>query len=948
MASCDLPYFCPRCGDDKRFDSVPALRSHLVSRHTYETLLVLSQARARSSSPGTLLPLLPHAMAQPEHPVLDSQRERLPFPLACLDLASSSASTQLLIEMLTRRDQGGGSSGPGCSAGTVATSSSTAPPHSTTALVLPGCRGDSLPDLGLRGLGRRWLGPSLGLEFGLCLDESLTLGLGLDERLGVERSIARTFSEVEERVSQHVGCLRAELERREAELEHERRDAARLEREKEELEDQASHLSRQVAVSVEMMATLRRDLQGKEQELCRKQQEVCDIERFLTATADREAEAKLQLQIFIEALLERADRAERKLQLLVATDRHTHNDDRHTHNDDRHTHNHDRHTHNDDRHTHNDDRHTHNHDRHTHNDDRHTRNDDRHTHNHDRHTHNDDRHTHNDDRHTHNDDRHTRNNDRHTHNDDRHTHNDDRHTHSDNSRTYNSDSPSHNGTNGHRTNGHIHSGSEDDIITGSKLIGYRRSYSVSGSYRLGDQIYHSNYGAPAGRMRTLSLGSGGWDSDSVGGWATPLEAHYYHVPCSTREGGERREKGYRRTPEGRGGWGRTRWRAPPSTEEEEEEDDEEEDTWSEAWSTPETQRHAHIRLEHSPGSGVSSIRSSPCQRGYIALGAGTLRLRAGLFCVFPYLDVRTLLLAAEVCSDWRFVARHPAVWTRVRLENARVSTKFLVTMSQWCTQTHSLVLQNLKPRLRHRDERREDYDKTTRGCLEGGVEALLRSAGGSLMVLRVSHCPHVLTDRSLWLASCYCRNLQHLTYRSSSDPMGHEVVWALGAGCRNMTSLQVAPLHPCQQPTRFSNRCLQTIGRCWPHLRVLSVGGAGCSIQGLSLLVRSCVGLQVLELERVTELGQEGAAELCIEGLQNLETLLLTSTPVTPEALLHFNSACCNLRSIIVQIGIADHFEEPDSPEAKRQYNEMVNTLQALKKRPGLSEVLQIKADVFV
>uniref|UniRef100_A0A673WH27 F-box protein 41 n=1 Tax=Salmo trutta TaxID=8032 RepID=A0A673WH27_SALTR len=747
MASRDLPYFCPRCGDDERFDSVPALRSHLVSRHTYETLLVLSQARARSSSPGTLLPLLPRATAQPERPVLGSERERLPFPLACLDLASSSASTQLLIEMLTRRDQE--SSGPGNTAGSVATSSFTAPPHSTTALVLPGCRGDNLPDLGLRGLGRRWLGPSLGLEFGLCLDERLTLGLGLDERLGVERSIAGTFAEVEERVSQHVGCLRAELERREAELEHERRDAARLEKEKEELEDQASHLSRQVAVSVEMMATLRRDLQGKEQELCRKQQEVCDIERFLTATAEREAEAKLQLQVFIEALLERADRAERKLQ------------------------------------------------------------------------------------------------------------------------------------------------------------------------------------APAGRMRTLSLGSGGWDSDSVGGWATPLEAHYYHhVPCSTREGGERRERGYRRTPEGRGGWGRTRWRAPPSTEEEEEGDDEEEDTWSEAWSTPETQRHAHIRLEHSPGSGVSSIRSSPCHRGYIALGAGTLRLRAGLFCVFPYLDVRTLLLAAEVCSDWTFVARHPAVWTRVRLENARVSAKFLVTMSQWCTQTHSLVLQNLKPRPRRRDERREDYDKTTRGCLEGGVEAMLRSAGSCLMVLRVSHCPHVLTDRSLWLASCYCRNLQHLTYRSSSDPMGHEVVWALGAGCRNMTSLQVAPLHPCQQPARFSNRCLQTIGRCWPHLRVLSVGGAGCNIQGLSLLVCRCVGLQVLELERVAELGQEGAAELCREGLQNLETLLLTSTPVTPEALLHFNNVCRNLRSIVVQIGIADHFEEPDSPEAKRRYNEMVNKLQ--------------------
>lgn len=55
--------------------------------------------------------------------------------------------------------------------------------------------------------------------------------------------------------------------------------------------------------------------------------------------------------------------------------------------------------------------------------------------------------------------------------------------------------------------------------------------------------------------------------------------------------------------------------------------------------------------------------------------ADTLKIRAGLFCVFPYLDVRSLLRVAEVCRDWRFVARHPAVWTHLRLENARVSTE---------------------------------------------------------------------------------------------------------------------------------------------------------------------------------------------------------------------------------------------------------------------------------
>lgn len=48
-----------------------------------------------------------------------------------------------------------------------------------------------------------------------------------------------------------------------------------------------------------------------------------------------------------------------------------------------------------------------------------------------------------------------------------------------------------------------------------------------------------------------------------------------------------------------------------------------------------------------------------------------------------------------------------------------------------------------------------------------------------------------------------------------------------------------------QQPMRFSNRCLQMIGRCWPHLRALGVGGAGCGVQGLASLGESLRGAGV-------------------------------------------------------------------------------------------------------
>ncbi|XP_022616624.1 F-box only protein 41-like [Seriola dumerili] len=738
-SSSELPYFCPRCGDKFRFLSVPELQAHLVSRHTYETLLVLSQARVRSSRPGVLLPLPSPAVSQRQGSSLGTEPHSFPLQLACLDLASSSASIQLLREMFGSSDR--------------ALPASTGHPQTpSTALALPG----SLEPFPGKNVGEVGV-----LEFGL------SVGIGLEERLGLglDRKIARMFAEVEERVNRRMGRLRVALQRREAELERERWEGERLRSEKQEVEERAAYLSRQVSAAMEMMQRLKRDLHGKEKELNERQQEMVDIERFLRETAEKEAEAKTRLQVFIETLLERADRAERQLLQLSS----------HTHHN-------------------------------------------------------------------------------------RFTHHNDRYAHTDVyvdpyalTQVY---------TPVLGRGGRSLDGSTDDIA--SKLqgtIGNRRSYSVSGSCRLGEQLYSDHhYSGLTGRMRTLSLGSGGWDCEDI----------------------------------------------------------------------------------------PSSLRSTPSRHhGDRQLGADTLRLRAGLLCVFPYLDARSLLCAAEVCSDWRFVARHPAVWTRLRLENARVSTEFLTTLSQWCTQTQSVVLNNLKPRSRRADEAREDYHRNTRGSVEPGVEALLRSAGGSLLHLSVSQCPHILTDRTLWLASCYCRNLQTLTYRSSSDPLGQEVLWALGAGCRNISSLQVAPAHPCQQPTRFGNRCLQTIGRCWPHLHSLSVGGAGCGTQGLVSVVRTCAHLQVLELERITDMGLQVAIELCRAGLKSLQTLILTHTPVSGQAILHFHSVCDNIRSIMVEVSVSDYFEEADTQEAQHLFGEILSTLKVLQKRPGLCDVLQVKAEGF-
>uniref|UniRef100_UPI0037E8AE4B F-box only protein 41 n=1 Tax=Semicossyphus pulcher TaxID=241346 RepID=UPI0037E8AE4B len=832
MASLDLPYRCPRCGEHKRFRSLSSLRAHLEYNHTYETLYVLSKSNSVCDA-AALLPLVaegalltPANNNDPFEPLRPSALKERRFPcreLPCADdLSLTPANSNTAARYIPNVE---------FPLGEIfmkkAMTSTDPGPHgnpSTAVAVAANVAASAVEAAYEEGLAR--------------------LKARAFERLELDERLEKLSEEVEQKIAARVGRLQAELERKSSELERAKQESERLSQEKQDLEDKASELSRQVDVSVEMLANLKQDLVNKEEELTHKQQEVAQIDQFLQETAAREANAKVRLQQFIEELLDRADRAEKQLQIISSC--------------------------------------------------------------------------------------------------------------------------------GTTPNGSLGRCS----LQASKGNGRQRNSSLSGStrgmYQVSERRSSPSTGA-SGRIKSVSQGSGGYDSDSVE--MHPMEdcpeAQYYHMQCRLGEGG------YERSPGCSGGgsrnWGLRKqaiqnWQRRPYRNSTEGEEGDVSDVGSrttesevEMWeqerrAVAEVQQSAapypqQSRAGYRPNAGRSDGVYKPCRhekspsKSNEVISPEILKMRAALFCIFTYLDTKTLLRAAEVCRDWKFVARHPAVWTRVLLENARISSKFLSILSQWCTQTHSLILQNLKPRQRGKKETKEDYLKSTRGCLEEGLEALLKATGSNLLILKISHCPNLLTDRSLWLASCYCRALQAVTYRSATDPVGQEVIWALGAGCRDIISLQVAPLHPCQQPARFSNRCLQTIGRCWPHLRALGVGGAGCGIQGLASLARNCMRLQVLELDHVSEINQEVAAEVCREGLKGLEMLVLTSTPVTPKALLHFNSVCRNLKSIVVQIGIEDYFEDPNSPEARKLFDEMVNKLQALKKRPGFSKILHVKAD---
>ncbi|XP_059383102.1 F-box only protein 41 [Carassius carassius] len=715
--STELPLHCPTCGEACGFGE------HLSSVRSCQKLCLTT----RRSSEGRLMSLYTQRENEIDHPLrfelLDALSLACPLRKILIQRDSPSSRSPVLA---------------------VAVSSRAAEAEADT--------GHAVAQLGVP-----WLG-----------------------RLALEARLQQLALEVQERVSLKLEALQDEVKRRSVEVRQAQRESECMHRQKQQAEERAAELERQVDISVEMLASLRYELRKRDEQLRRKQQEVCELDRFVRDTALQEASAKIRLQRFIEDLLERAERAETQLQNLC--------DD--------------------------------------------------------------------------------------------------------------------------VTSPHRHLG-------GSRASGYQRSYSVSGMSRRSSHVSDcraTQYYRFERRPRTLSVGSGGCEGHWDG-------RQYQHMLCGAAEGPDRGSE------------------SPGMIQHTH--TDADSDNWSlyTADSQDDTQ-HTGYRTYSRTGPDLHwcvnrSSESAVCSE--------RLRLKAALFCVFTYLDTRSLLTAAEVCKDWRSVARHPAVWIRLTLENTQVTSKFLMTLSQWCSQTQSLVLHNLKPRSRGKKENKDEYLRSTRGGLEAGLEAVLKAAGRSLISLSIYHCPSILTDRSLWLVSCHCRALQSLTYRSVSDPAGQEVIWALGAGCRNITTLHIAPLQPCLQPGRFSNRCLQTIGRCWPNLCRVGVGGASCGVQGLASLARNCVNLCELELHHMNEVNQESAAEMCRDGLQQLHTLSFISTPVTSRALLHFSSVCVSLKCVLVQLSISDYFEDTDSEEAKRLFEEIINNLQALRKRPALNDVLQIR-----
>lgn len=156
------------------------------------------------------------------------------------------------------------------------------------------------------------------------LEERLGLGSPLGSPLGAK--VTRVLGEVQRRVTRQVTRqvtlqvtrLSAHLDRKEAELKEQQETEQWLRLETQELRERVDQLNAQLSDVLETTEKLKKELEQKEQELNHRQQEMEDIDGFLTDLAEKEANAKAKLQVFMEWLLERADRAERHLLMLTS------------------------------------------------------------------------------------------------------------------------------------------------------------------------------------------------------------------------------------------------------------------------------------------------------------------------------------------------------------------------------------------------------------------------------------------------------------------------------------------------------------------------------------------------------------------------------------------------------------------------------------------------------
>ncbi|XP_033880287.2 protein ZNF365 [Acipenser ruthenus] len=261
-----LPFRCPRCGEQKRFRSLSSLRAHLEYSHTYETMHNITKYSLASACK----PL--DYLLEKTINTSSTENCKKRYSLQFQDLADKKFKD-------TERDK-------------PQTLAYKRPPEH---LKTGSCR----------------LVPA-GSQ------SALTISIESHVRERLDEMMKAAECTIEKRLEK----VTSELAQKNTELVNTRAEFVHLSREKREVLARERALSRQVDTAVEVIAALRQQLTESERELERKEREVISIHHFLEATVQHEVCGKARLQHFIENLLQRIALAERHLEYYQSASRH--------------------------------------------------------------------------------------------------------------------------------------------------------------------------------------------------------------------------------------------------------------------------------------------------------------------------------------------------------------------------------------------------------------------------------------------------------------------------------------------------------------------------------------------------------------------------------------------------------------------------------------------------
>ncbi|XP_022604373.1 protein ZNF365 [Seriola dumerili] len=316
VTSCDLPFRCPRCGEQERFRSLASLRAHLEYRHSYRSPDVVTGAFSITGKlPDPLTAAIPwHDMSLPTRRGQQSGG-RPPHARSLSDSRDSGylhsySSVRRRTQSVGEEEDNGEERDGGRSEEDIKMSpkKSDASHHHFNH--------HHFPFLPLASLGPPLdpdLDPDLDLDLDLDLVEQNSYS-GLETAAAsaaVRRRLASILRAADSTMQRRLAKVSTELAQTDTELLCERAHSQHLAQERQEVAERERSLSRQVDVAVMVIAALREQLNASENELERREREVITIQKFLEAAARQETCGKVRIQRFIENLLRRIALAER-------------------------------------------------------------------------------------------------------------------------------------------------------------------------------------------------------------------------------------------------------------------------------------------------------------------------------------------------------------------------------------------------------------------------------------------------------------------------------------------------------------------------------------------------------------------------------------------------------------------------------------------------------------